>query len=175
MIVNYTRALVISALLAGLAFVANFLLLLLPNVSLAFFIVFLAGYVLGYGWGMLTGGLAWFLISFYNPYGMAMLPLLIVQILCGALIGLCWAFARKLYAVKVKNWQTYIIYALWGGFVSAVFMGGVSVADAFLFGPFKERLLLGLGFSMLTVLTNIFIFPILSPLVKYVKEIVVMR
>ena len=41
---GYTKALVLTALFAGQAFIANFFMLFLPNVSPAFLVIFIAGY-----------------------------------------------------------------------------------------------------------------------------------
>ncbi|MBD3380656.1 MAG: ECF transporter S component [candidate division Zixibacteria bacterium] len=164
------RALVISALLAGLAYVSNFMMLVIPNVSLAFFVVFLAGYSLGLGWGLITGSISFFLISYFSPFGMALFPLLGVQIICGAICGAFGSIAYKAYRVRLKDPITYLIYALWGGVVTTIYMGGVSVADAYLFGPFKERLTISLGFSILTIVSNLIIFPLLVPVLMTVRE-----
>lgn len=164
------RALVTSSLLAGLAYVSNFMMLVIPNVSLAFFIVFLAGYSLGLGWGLITGSLSFFLISYFSPFGMALFPLLAVQVICGAVVGAFGSIAYKAYQARLRDPMTYIIYALWGAVATTVYMGGISVADAFLFGPFKERLIISLGFSILTIVSNLIIFPLLVPVLRTVRE-----
>ena len=167
---GYTRSLVLTALFAGLAFIANFFMLFLPNVSPAFLVVFIAGYTLGTGWGMLAGGLGFFLISYFNPYGMPLLPLMAGQILFGACVGLCGALAIRITPIKLQNWPTYALYALWGALASALYMGSVSLIDALLLGPFKQRFLISMGFSILTILSNLIIFPLLVPLMKSVRE-----
>jgi len=172
MIKGYTKSLVFTALFAGLAYVSNFLMLIIPNVSLAFFVVFMAGYFLGFRWGAVSGGLTFFLISYFNPYGMAMLPLIIVQILGGAIVGLCGAAAYRIFQIRIKDWRTYPLYSLWGIIASSIYMGLISLADAVLFGPFKERILISLGFSILTIVSNLIIFPVLAPLINSVREIV---
>ncbi len=57
---GYTKALVLTALFAGQAFIANFFMLFLPNVSPAFLVLFTAAFSLGSGGGMLAGGLGFF-------------------------------------------------------------------------------------------------------------------
>jgi ECF transporter, substrate-specific component len=172
MIRGYTKSLVFTALFAGLAYISNFFVLIIPNVSPAFFVIFMAGYFLGFRWGAVTGSLSFFFISYFNPYGMAMLPLLAAQILGGTIVGLCGALAFYIFPIKLKDWRTYPLYALWGIISSSIYMGLVSLADAVLFGPFQERLLISLGFSMLTIVSNLIIFPVLAPLINSVREIV---
>jgi uncharacterized membrane protein len=167
---GYTKALVLTALFAGQAFIANFFMLFLPNVSPAFLVIFIAGYSLGISRGMLSGGLGFFLISYFNPYGMPLLPLLAGQIIFGASVGLCGAVAARITPIKLHSWPTYPLYALWGVLASATYMGGISLIDALLLGPFKQRFLISLGFSMLTIVSNLIIFPLLAPLIKSVRE-----
>ena len=169
---GYTKSLVFTALFAGLAYVSNLFMLIVPNVSPAFFIIFLAGYILGSRWGFISGGLGFFLISYFSPYGMAMLPLLAVQIICGGLVGIIGALARIIFPVKASDLRTYVFYGFWGFAATSIYMGAVSLADALLFGPFKERFLISLGFSMLTIVSNIIIFAFLTPLNKTLREFV---
>jgi hypothetical protein len=167
---GYTKSLVFTALFAGLAYAGNLFMLILPNVSPAFFIVFMAGYVLGLQWGFIAGGLGFFLISYFSPYGMAMPPLLAVQIIFGGFVGICGALAMSIFPAKLRDWKSYIIYAFWGFATTSIYMGAISLADAALFGPFRERFLLSIGFSMLTIISNIIIFILLAPLNETVRE-----
>ena len=169
---GYTKSLVFTALFAGLAYVSNLFMLIVPNVSPAFFIIFLAGYILGPRWGFLSGGLGFFLISYFSPFGMAMLPLLAVQIMGGGVTGSIGALARNIFPVRLNDWRTYMLYGFWGFAVTSIYMGAVSLADALLFGPFRERFLIGLGFSILTIGSNIIIFSLLTPLNKSLREFV---
>lgn len=167
---GYTKSLVLTALFAGQAFIANFFMLFLPNVSFAFLVIFIAGYSLGISRGMLSGGLGFFLISYFNPYGLPLLPLLAGQIALGACVGLCGALAARITPIKLHSRAIYPLYALWGVLASGVYMGGVSLIDALLLGPFKQRILVSLGFSILTILSNLIIFPLMVPLIKSVRE-----
>jgi len=173
MTIGYHKALVLTALFAGLAYIANNLMLILPNISLAFFIVFLAGYALGSKWGGVTGILAFFLISYFSPFGLAMPQLLAGQLICGGIIGVGGGVAYKIFPVKMKIWWLYPVYALWGLALTGLYMGVISAIDAFIFGPFTERFLLGLGFSILTIVSNLIIFPIMMPILNFVKETIV--
>ena len=66
----------------------GYLFLLIPNVEMITATVFIAGTVVGPLWGLAVGALSEFIYSFFNPYGAAMPPLLVAQVLSFGLIGL---------------------------------------------------------------------------------------
>ncbi len=168
---GYAKYLVLAALFAGLAYVANFLFLFLPNISPAFIIIFMAGYILGFAWGAASGATGFFLIAYLNPYGLSLLPLLVIQVIGGIIIALCGASAKKITPIRLNQWFGYTIYAFWGFAVSSIYMGFLSITDAFLFGPFVERFLISIGFSIVTIVSNLIIFPILMPLIKSIDDL----
>jgi len=172
MTVGYYKSLVLTALFGGLAYLANFFMLIIPNLTLAFFIVFLSGYLLGYRWGFVSGALGFFLISYFNPMGMAMIPILLGQIVFGGITGAGGGLARNIFPVKTKDWRTYLLYALWGLLLSGIYMSVVSFIDAVMYGPFRERFLVGLSFSILTIISNMIIFPIMTPVIKFTSELI---
>lgn len=170
MTIGYHKSLVLTALFGGLAYLANFFTLVITNLTPAFFIIFLAGYLLGFRWGFISGALGFFLIAYFNPLGLTLIPILIGQIVCGGIVGAGGGLARKIFPVIVKDWRTYIIYALWGLILPGFYMVAVSLIDAFMYGPFRERFLVGLSFSILTFISNMIIFPVLTPVIKFADD-----
>ena len=76
-----------SALFAALAVGMGYLFILVPNVEMITATVFIAGGIVGPLHGAVIGLLAELIYSAFNPFGMAIPPLLIVQVLCFAFIG----------------------------------------------------------------------------------------
>jgi len=77
----------LSALFSALAVGMGYLFILVPNVEMITATVFIAGSIMGPLHGALIGLAAELIYSAFNPFGMAIPPLLIAQVLCFALIG----------------------------------------------------------------------------------------
>ena len=75
------------ALFSALIYVLSWGTFYLPNVSLVFFIVFIAGYMWGLGSGILIGAIGMGLWTFFNPYGPAQIPIMAAQIVGAAFSG----------------------------------------------------------------------------------------
>lgn len=154
----------------ALAYVGSFVLLTIPNATLSILIVFYAGYSLGISGGALVGVLSALLISLFNPYGFAMLPILVAQVLGYTLIGgLGGLFAKRL------AYETYpagfIPLTLLGLLTALLYQIPVSLADAWLFGPFWARLSMSAGFALITIASNILFFVLLFPLLAKLKKV----
>lgn len=78
----------LAGIFTALSVAMGYLFLLIPNVELITATVFIAGTVVGPLWGLAVGALSELVYSSFNPYGAAMPPLLVAQVLCFALIGL---------------------------------------------------------------------------------------
>ncbi len=155
---------------AALAYAGSFVLLALPNVTLSILIVVYAGFYLERLAGMAVGIIAALIISLFNPYGLAPPPVLAAQVLGYALVGLLGAWTRPL--VDAESRAARYVWLVLLGIVSALaYMAPVSVADAYLFGPFWERLALSAPFALVTVASNVLFFVILFPVLAKLKKL----
>lgn len=155
---------------AALAYAGSFLLLAVPNATLSLLIVFFAGYLLGRSAGVFTGVVSSLLISLFNPYGLPLLPLLVAQVVAYAAIGLLGGVCRN-----VDFGHKRLLYLLWLAFLglltALVYQVPVSVIDAYLFGPFWERLVMSGGFALVTIASNMVFFILLFPVLANLKKL----
>lgn len=95
---------------AALAYAGSFVLLIFPNVTLSILLVFFAGYLLGVRGGIFVGIVSAILITLFNPYGLAMIPIMVAQVIGYVLIGLLGGLLRK-SAIALPNWRYPLIVA----------------------------------------------------------------
>jgi hypothetical protein len=86
-----TRKALLASLLICATVVLGQALAGIPNVELMTLAVFVAGYLLGRGLGMVVGAISMALHSFFNPLGAALPPLLATQVAAFAVVGLAGA------------------------------------------------------------------------------------
>lgn len=153
------------AVFSALAYVLALISAPIPNVSFIYIVVFAAGVLFGASTGAAVGIIGEFLWTVFNPYGMAMLPITAAQIAALMIIGVCGGFLHDSAALLKCTRKGYVLFAVWGLVCGLVFQVIVGSAGAYLFGPFWEMLLAGFGFSLLTILSNVVIFPVCYPLV----------
>ncbi len=154
---------------AALAYSGSFVLLAVPNVTLSILLVFYAGYHLERFDGALVGLISALLISIFNPYGLAPLPVLGAQVVGYILVGACGSVAVRILP-EPTGWFWYLMLGIFGVLTALIYMLPVSLADAFLFGPFWERFWLSALFSLVTVASNVVFFVILFPALAKVKK-----
>ena len=158
------------ALFSALVYVISWGTSFLPNVTLAFFVVFLSGFVWGTIPGLLVGGLGMWLWTTFNPYGPATLPVTIAQV-CGlALSGLSGAMFRHLGGTPVHAGRWLPLMALAAAVCTAAFYLPVAVVDAWVFQPFWPRFVTSLAWSLWALVSNLLIFILLFPLLRRIYE-----
>lgn len=153
------------ALFSALAYVFALASVYIPNVSLSFIAVFASGALFGLRAGLIVGALGQFLWSLFNPYGMALPPTAIAQIIAMMLVG---ALGASLFRSPVLHKTTPRGFWIFGGMGLAaglIFQIILNGVDAWIYGPFWQRLYAGLAFSIATVVSNGLIFPACYPLV----------
>jgi len=160
------------ALFSALIYVLSLGTAVLPNVNLIFFIVFSAGFMWGLGPGILVGALGMGLWTSFNPYGPAPLPIAIAQIVGAALCGVIGYTFRRIINLNKFDWSTASFLISAAVLCTAFFYIPVSLIDAWLFQPFRQRFFAGLLFSITGLVSNIIIFPLLFRLLRpfYVRE-----
>lgn len=151
------------AVFSALIYVVSWGTVYLPNVNLVFFLVFSAGFLWGPLPGAMTGLIGMGLWSNLHPFGPALIPIMIFQTLGAGASGLVGAAFRK------SRWNSLGRAALTTRLVllsfvcTALFFVPVSAVDAWLFGPFWPRFLIGLAWSLVSLVSNALIFPLLFP------------
>ena len=162
----HTRLLTRIALFSALAYALSWASAAVLNVSLIFFVIFSAGYLWGAVPGMLVGAIGMGLWTWLNPFGPAMLPVAVAQIVGAASNGLVGALYQHANYDQGNRIREIVALGLVGVVCSLLFHIPVSAADAWVFQPFWPRFLSGLGFAQLTVLSNAVIFPLLFRIVR---------
>jgi hypothetical protein len=158
------------AIFAALAYAGSFLLIAIPNATLSILLVFYAGFFLGPGGGALVGLVGSLLISLFNPYGFPAIPILFAQVSAYTCIGTIGGIAER-WLNRRRRLIYYILLALLGLLTAVIYQLPVSLADAWLFGPFRERLILSAGFAVITLASNVVFFVILFPALAKLKEL----
>ncbi len=169
-----SRTVAAIGIFAALAYSGSFVLMVLPNATLSLLIIFFSGYCIGVVPGAASGAIAAALISLFNPYGIAALPLLLSQILGYILIGGLGGILRDRLNLKSRP----VYFALLGllGIVTALLYHiPVSIVDAWLYGPFRERLIMSASFVFITVVSNIIFFVIFFPILAKLQKVTIFR
>lgn len=161
-------------MLAALAYSGSFLLLAIPNATLSILIVFFAGWYLRLVAGVLVGAIAALLITIFNPYGLAPLPIVFSQVFGYVLIGATGAMSSRLGRENVTA-ATRTVLALLAIITALEFQIPVSLVDAWLYQPFWERLALSVPFALVTIGANVLFFVILFPVLANVQKIAMFR
>jgi uncharacterized membrane protein len=158
------------ALFSALVYVISWATSFLPNVSLAFFVAFAAGFLWGAAPGILVGGVGMWLWTTFNPYGPAALPVSIAQVSGLALSGLIGAAVRRLWQPDNPT-RRWLALMLGSALVcTAIYFVLVSVVDAWVFQPFWPRFIAGLVSSLPALAANLLIFTLLFPVLRQIYE-----
>ena len=167
------RILTRVAVFAALVFVFSYSSAFLYNVNPAFFIVFSASILWGFWPGVGVGVIGIFLWSNLGPMGPAPFPLLVSQLFGIALTPILGVKARTLLAGCKFGAREILVLALSGILSGLLYHLVVDPVDALLYQPFWPRLIGGLVFSLITIVSNCIIFPLLYPALRFLlrKEI----
>ncbi len=158
------------AVFAALVFVFSYFAIFLYNINPSFFIVFLSGFLWGVWPGVGVGVIGFFLWSNFNPMGPAPFPLLLSQLVGISIAAPIGAAVRKINFSKSANFKMILILALSGLLTGLLYHVIVDVVDALLYQPFWPRLIGGMLFSLITVISNTILFPILCPVLVFLYE-----
>ncbi len=158
------------AVFAALVFVFSYFSMFLYNINPSFFIVFLGGFLWGVWPGVGVGVIGFFLWSNFNPMGPAPFPLLLSQLIGISLSAPIGAAVRKTGFLKGTNFKMILILAFSGLLTGLLYHVIVDIVDALLYQPFWPRLIGGMLFSLITVISNTILFPILCPVLIFLYE-----
>ncbi|MCK5833317.1 ECF transporter S component [bacterium] len=163
---NELKKITLSSIIIALAIALGYALAFIPNVELVTFTLAFGGAILGYARGPIIGALGFLLYSILSPYGMAPPPLIVAQVLGGAVIGLGGAILGRSYKKMGSRW-IFILISLCVGLISTFIydlltnLGSyIVVATSATLIPF---LIGGISFSLIHIASNSMIFAILFP------------
>jgi len=159
---------------AALAYAGSMVLMVIPNATLSILVVFFAGYCIGRFAGLLAGMISSALISLFNPFGMVALPLLGAQMAGYGLIGFTGGIVRT-YLEPRSSISYYILLGTLGAAMALMYQIPVSIVDAWLFGPFQERLIMSASFALITVVSNLLFFMIFFPILAKLQKVVIFQ
>ncbi len=164
------RKLSLMGVLVALAIVLKLPILSVPNVEFLTFVIFSSGYLLGALEGLLVGVISMSLYtSVITPYGLPPLPIAFAQVLSMALIGLAGGIASRLHLIPFRREPSYSTYfrflsmGLFGLGLTLIYDLFTNLATAYLMGQFWPVMIAAIPFALLHILSNVFIFAILTP------------
>ncbi len=158
------------ALTAALIYVLSLAAMWLPNVNPIFFVVFAAGYMWGGSAGFIAGAIGMGLWSGLNPYGPALLPIMLAQMVGAGASGPIGALYNRIEPI-LTHWLARGLLLVVSALICTIaFQVPVSVADAWMFQPFWERLVTGLAWGLPILISNAIIFPLLFRVVRFLYE-----
>lgn len=161
------RLLTRIGLFSALVYVLSWGTAFLPNVNLVFFIVFSAGLMWGAVPGMLVGAVGMGLWTTFNPFGPALLPIMLVQMLGAAASGVMGALFGGRQLAKRSGTALILRLLTAATLCTAAFFVPLSIVDAWLFQPFWPRFIGGMAWALVSLGSNLIIFPLLFPATRY--------
>ncbi len=158
------------ALFAALIYVLSWGTSYLPNINFMFIIVFAAGFLWGMIPGILVGMIGMGLWTIFNPFGPAPVPIMLAQVLGAGGGGIVGAVFSRMNWQQWKTWRV-TVYLLGAAFLCTTFFYlPVNLVDAWVFGPFRERFIGGMVWSVISLGFNFIIFPLLFKAVRYLHD-----
>ena len=155
------------AVFASLVFIFSYFSMFLYNINLGFFVIFVSGFLWGLWPGVGVGVIGYFLWSSFNPFGPVPIPLLLSQLAGVSLIAMIGVIASGMFKPDTWNRKGLIILII-SGFLSGLFYHlPVDIVDALLYQPFWPRLIGGLIFSLITIVSCSIIFPLFYPALAF--------
>jgi hypothetical protein len=154
------------ALFSGLLYVFCWGTSYFPNVNLIFFIIFSGGFLWGIVPGMLVGIIGMGLWTFLNPYGPAALPIAIAQLLGASCSGMIGAGLRATKWQQAGKLTLNLQLCLAAVLCTLLFYLPVNSVDAWLFQPFWPRFVTSAFWSLISLGSNLLIFPLLFPVTR---------
>jgi hypothetical protein len=163
-------AFVAVAVAGGLALTA------VPNVELVTAICFIAGFLMGYSAGILTGAIAEGIFAGFNPLGSSLGLLLLAQVIGMAVAGLLGAFSAAILKHRRHGWRFYSTLISAGAAVTIFFDFITNLAFPIMAGfSFSQTLLTlaaGVPFALLHLGSNIAVFILfVSPLLPRLEKV----
>jgi len=167
MTIPSTQRLTLISMFIGLSVALGFLFSHIPNVEMMTATVFLAGWLLGPGAGIITGMISEGLYSLLNPYGMAIPVLFAAQILAMGFTGFVGGMMRRIPGAHLLQRS---IFLAGGAVISTIFFDCITNLSYVLSVHFSWRLFLsvlaaGAGFHFTHLISNCLVFVTILPVI----------
>ncbi|MFX0199942.1 MAG: ECF transporter S component [Candidatus Hodarchaeota archaeon] len=159
------------AILAALAIGGNYALSAIPNVELSSVMVFLSGFLFGPLIGILTGLIAMTIYQLWNPWGAFLPPIGFAVIGCTMFIGLVGGILGRNFQLSATRGKIPLRWYLWPAFfgvtITLFYDLVTNLVYSITFGiPFVIAFITGLPFMVLHMVTNSFLFGLLTPVIS---------
>jgi uncharacterized membrane protein len=164
------RLLTRIAIFSALVFVLSWTTLAVPNVSLVFFVVFSAGFLWGLVPGLLVGIIGMGLVTAFNPYGAAPAFLMVAQMAGASFSGVVGALFRRTGWNRWGGWILAVWLIVSAAACTVLFYLPVNLVDAWLIQPFWPRFVTSAGWALISMVSNMVIFPLLFGVTRYLYE-----
>jgi hypothetical protein len=165
------RKVAFVAIMAATALAGNYALSGIPNVETSSVLVFLSGFLFGPSIGAMVGLITMSIYQFWNPWGAFIPPIGIAVIGSTILTGLIGGLLGKILNSKSSASAQFLWPAIFGMLSTLFFDTATNYAYSITFGvPFIIALLTGLPFSIIHIMTNGFLFGLLTPPVIHAVE-----
>jgi uncharacterized membrane protein len=158
------------AIFSALIYVFSYATLYLPNIKVIFFVIFSAGFLWGSISGALVGALGMGMWSMFNPYGPAAFPIFLAQVAGAAACGPVGSLLSKCHWHAMHRNMLVIALAGCSIICTILFFLPVNVVDAWVYQPFWPRFISALPWTLISLVSNIFIFPLLFPVTRFLYE-----
>lgn len=164
-----SRRIAYSGLFIALTIALGFALVAIPNLEMITATVFIAGWLLGPGMGVVVGGVAELIFSSLNPVGSGLMfpPLLLAQIIAIAVVGAFGGLARRGEIFFLANKGGFFALGVLGGLLTLFYdiltTLSFPLTAGFTGGQLWGTVLVGMGLTGLHVISNSLIFAILVP------------
>ncbi len=159
------RRLILAAIFMALALAGGLAFFAVPGLELMTATVFLAGFMLGMMRGLIVGGIAEFLYTFFNPLGPAIPPLMLAQVAGMAVSGFAGGCLARLFPDRLPPLPAFavlgILLTLLFDFATTLAFG-VSIKQTW--EGFFAALTFGAPVYLTHVATNGLIFSLLVPI-----------
>lgn len=179
---HQTRRVLLACLLVAVVVTLGYALAGVPNIELMTVAVFVSGFLLGPSLGAAVGAVSAAMFSMFNPFGAALPPLLVAQVLGQALVGVVGGCVGPALIRGGKRWISFAGAGILGFLLTLTF-DVVTNAGAFVVisgektaGNLVKFIGAGVGFMVLhlvwnTVVFTVVLLPVLIVLDRYRREI----
>lgn len=161
------RRLAVSGGLVAAAFAIKYPLIGIPNVepfTLSFFSV---GYMFGPLWGLFVGAVGEIIYATLNPYGAAIFPVWIAQIIGMATAGLIGGWIGLLKDQLDWDRRRSLVIAVAAGVAATLFFDIVTnLAMAWSIGPFWPVMVAAIPFAAVHIASNALLFATIFPILR---------
>ncbi len=160
-----SRKVALTAVMAALALVANYILVLAPNVELGSSILFVTGFLFGIEMAASCVLIVAMVFGLFNPWGPS---IFILEVWIAQVIG--WMFfavaghivgrgGARVGVAHYRSWEIGLLGGILTAFYDLVTNLGWSLASGI---PFWATLATGIPFTVVHIISNMFIFGIVT-------------